>query len=225
MVERRRAEFRSIGFNAPAHLFHPPHGSVQASHSCPLFLLRAFRLLPRSSPRALPRPLPPDSLKHLPTPPPALVHLLPPTDWDGTEEEWAQRAKRDKKAYGVNLTVITSKAKISKKATVRNEVRRRIRDAVRVLVMRGAVVQDGELRCDKAREGPRKWLVPGFSYMVHPTLDVYRAPFPQLVDEVGNALRTVKERIEAKQLEQEWATLTASLPDSPPSEPTPPKTE
>ena len=66
----------------------------------------------------------------------------------------------------MDLTIFCSKKKVHKSAVVRERCKRRLREAVRLVVTRGAGNQGAEVGLqeeDVRKLGPRKWLVPGES--------------------------------------------------------------
>jgi hypothetical protein len=77
-----------------------------------------------------------------------------------------RRGKEGKKAWRMELTLLVSKKKVHKSAVVRNQCKRRFKEAIRLVVMRGAkkgVHGDVETGEDWREEGPRRWLMPGES--------------------------------------------------------------
>lgn len=88
----------------------------------------------------------------------------------------SHRSKTQPKPYTLDLTLFASKKRVHKSAVVRERCKRRVREAVRLVVARGArggaaaptaaaAAGEGlETREEDLREtGPRKWLVPGAS--------------------------------------------------------------
>lgn len=65
----------------------------------------------------------------------------------------------------MNLTIMAGKKKVHKSAVIRERCKRRIKEAIRMVVVRGARAgQNGtqaELEFVVEEEGPKKWLVPG----------------------------------------------------------------
>ncbi|POY73507.1 hypothetical protein BMF94_3444 [Rhodotorula taiwanensis] len=152
---------------------------------------------------------------------------------------------RSRKPYTVDLTIFASKKKVHKLATVRERCKRRCREAVRLVIVRNASagadnagqkskgrVRKGEsaakkekktegltLREDEIRYvGPRKWLMPGYHYLMNITLETYRSPLPELVAATRAALKTLKTKAEAAALEAQIAGIEIAprtrLPDA-----------
>lgn len=72
---------------------------------------------------------------------------------------------RLRKPYTMELTIMVGKAKVHKSAVIRERCKRRLREAIRLVVTRGAgKKQEGEdVVYDEEKRGVRKWLVPGES--------------------------------------------------------------
>lgn len=77
------------------------------------------------------------------------------------------RFKRHHKPYEMDLTIMLSKKKVHKSAVIRDRCKRRLKEAIRVVVVRGARAATArdqttdELVFEQDQEGPRKWLVGG----------------------------------------------------------------
>jgi len=156
-----------LPFNsAVEHLFPKTTAdSFTATHQSPLFTLRASPS-PSRSPSG-PRALGSGSHRHRPTPPPTLYHatsqlrqpVLAPDEVLARE----RALSRLRKPYTMELTIMASKAKVHKSAVVRERCRRRFREAVRLVVTRGAGSKQGpeDVVYDEMNRGVNKWLVPG----------------------------------------------------------------
>lgn len=153
-------QFRSIKYGAHEQMLFPKT-TLQAGVSNELFSLRCF-----PSPRKSTNPprLHEESKALKGTPPPALWHVTHPSGEVLPPEAVRKRlirSKDDKKAWTMELTILVSKKRVNKLAVVRNRCARRLREAIRLVVARGAYVKDGEIAFDQAEEGPRNWLIPG----------------------------------------------------------------
>lgn len=154
----------------PEYLFPSAQQTPSFSYHSPLFTLRCFRSPPRRSPDLVPRPT---SLKRESSvgPPPFLEHTTRADSLqpfiESEEDLASQRASlsRKHKPYTLELTLLVGKKKVHKSAVVRERCKRRFREAVRLVVCRGASGIKGEevVLQTGARDGPRKWLVPGTS--------------------------------------------------------------
>ncbi|GAA5979154.1 hypothetical protein JCM10908_002821 [Rhodotorula pacifica] len=235
-----RLAFRSIPYGSPPNVIFPPSNIPQFSTSNRFFTLRCFPSQSRHLGNGMnPHPPAVSSKKSLPTPPPSL--LLAMTDPDplrpnpflSSREEIQQRAHRlarGRKPYTVDLTIFASKKKVHKNAVVRERCKRRCREAIRLVVVRNAKVpaatgdkEELVLREEDLREtGPRKWLLPGYHYIMNITLETYRGPLPELVTSVREALKTLKVKAEAVALAAHLAEIEIAprtrLPDAFPIE-------
>ncbi|GAA5826092.1 hypothetical protein JCM11251_007160 [Rhodosporidiobolus azoricus] len=243
-------EFRSLPYSSPPSLLFPSPSSqpLQFNYTPPS---RSWSL------RCFPSPKRTESRR--PAPPPALPQPRPRArsgeeepaaeeeEEEAREEELLLLQKKPKKrpSYTLDLTLLVSKKKVHKSAVVRNRCKRRVWEAVRLVVERGARGARGEgvgegaagsvsfvegEREKKRETGPRKWLLPGYHYILTlSSLDIYRAtPLPQLVDELGKGLKEVKRKAEnatlslrLSQISDSFA-LSSSPPFSSPDSPTSP---
>ncbi|ORY90873.1 hypothetical protein BCR35DRAFT_312182 [Leucosporidium creatinivorum] len=217
-----RLTFHSLPYGSPtSHLF-PPFSPHHHTHHTPLFTLRCFPS-PRRSPSSSPRPRSP--LLSLPTPPPSLEHttsdglqpLLTPTEL----RERLRAMKQGKKSWRMELTLLASKKKVHKSAVVRGRCKRRFREAVRLVVLRGASGgEEGvEIKEEWKEEGARRWLMPGYSYVASiPSLEIYRCPFPELVEAMRTALRTLRTKAINAKLQHDLNLIPQPPPDLTPEE-------
>ncbi|GAA5844900.1 hypothetical protein JCM9279_000037 [Rhodotorula babjevae] len=237
-----RLAFRSLPYAAPPHLV-APSSSHLTHHAAPYFSLRCFPSIPRSATKPLfgerQRPQAKTESVHpvgflrgrtawLPSSPPSSSASddSPSSTTDPFLAPSALRASLARaarstraKPYTLDLTLFASKKRVHKSAVVRERCKRRVREAIRLVVVRGAraaregeeAEADGEglvRREEDVREtGPRKWLVPGHHYIMSITLEVYRAPLPVLVEQLRTALRSLKRKAEAAVLARQLADL------------------
>ncbi|GAA5881948.1 hypothetical protein JCM3774_002083 [Rhodotorula dairenensis] len=232
-----RLAFRSIPYGSPPHVVFPPAHVPQFTTSNRYFTLRCFPSQSRTSPNSIananaPAPAPSPKRSH-PTPPPSLIGTTDP-DLDlsspflRTPEDRRRRlaqVAKGRKPYTVDLTLFASKKKVHKSAVIRERCKRRCREAIRLVVVRNASSStDGNdegallLQEDDLRElGPRKWLLPGYHYIMNITLETYRGPLPDLVAHLRAALKTVKTKAEAAALAAQLAEIEIAprtrLPD------------
>ncbi|GAA5973482.1 hypothetical protein JCM8115_004464 [Rhodotorula mucilaginosa] len=236
-----RLAFRSIPYGLPASVVFPPSSTVpQFSTSNKYFQLRCFPSQSRYPDRPEgnnPHPHPPTASlnKSLPTPPPSLLGTTDPSPdrsspFLSSPSERRQRSAqsaRTRKPYTVDLTLFASKKKVHKSAVVRERCKRRCREAIRLVVVRNAAssARTGQeegglvLQEENVREtGPRKWLLPGYHYIMNITLETYRGPLPDLVANLREALKTLKTKAEAAALAAQLADIEIAprtrLPDS-----------
>ncbi|KAL8276642.1 hypothetical protein RQP46_010991 [Phenoliferia psychrophenolica] len=227
-----RLTFRSLAYGSPPSMLFPSSPIVSASFTSPLFSLRAFLPNPASSSPSPssssklkpsnPRPRSPSSL--LPSPPPSILFttssdpanpLLPSQDALRARQ---LQLKRYRKPFTMDLTILVGKKNVHKSAVIRDTCKRRLREAIRLVVLRGAAqTPDGDdVAFDSAREGPRKWLVPGLRYVAAiPNLEIYRHPLPALVETVRTALLKLKATAEDQIINRELARIEAPPPPLP----------
>ncbi|GAA5835380.1 hypothetical protein JCM5353_001761 [Sporobolomyces roseus] len=212
-----RLAFRSLPYASPTQILFPST-SLQFTHSNPIFSLRCFPS-PNSRPTNLP-PRPPRPKTLLPFPPPSLISTTSPSSQPFlTPSELRDRTvklKYSKKPYTMDLTIFCSKKKVHKSAVIRERCKRRLREAVRLVVTRGAANKGGEVGLseeDVRKLGPRKWLLPGFHYIANVTLEIYRVPLETLVEEMRKALKTLRRKAEEGTLAKELDKIPIPLPD------------
>jgi RNase P protein component len=133
-------------------------------------------------------PRQPSPLKEIPTVSPSLQELDDPMLPEDVRRRLLNRLT--KKPYMLALTIDVPKKKVSKLATRRNKIRKRIREAFRAIVQRG-LQDDGETIIE-ADAGVRKWLMGGYEYIVKPEPDVYGCEWPLLVRSIRKALTETK---------------------------------
>ncbi|KAG2007209.1 hypothetical protein CC2G_014922 [Coprinopsis cinerea AmutBmut pab1-1] len=112
------------------------------------------------------------------------------------------------KAVPISLNFATNKAKMGGKAVYASHVRRRVRSAVSLIVTHGAKAKEEEGSANGApsrkklvydleeveqrRTQPGNgWILKGWTYLVFPTLQLYRMPIPDLVSELREALQQI----------------------------------
>ncbi|GAA5902934.1 hypothetical protein JCM8208_006515 [Rhodotorula glutinis] len=231
--------FRSLPYAAPPHLV-APSSSHLTHHAAPYFSLRCFPSVPRSATKPLfgerqqPRAktesvhpvgflrgrtawLPSSSPSSPDSPSPPTDPYLSPSALRASLARTAHASRA--KPYTLDLTLFASKKRVHKSAVVRERCKQRVREAVRLVVVRGArAAREGEEREadgeglvrreeDVRETGPRKWLVPGHHYIMSITLEVYRAPLSVLVEQLRTALRALKRKAEAAILARQLADL------------------
>ncbi|KAF9262756.1 hypothetical protein L218DRAFT_380745 [Marasmius fiardii PR-910] len=114
-----------------------------------------------------------------------------------------------KERLPVSLLVTTVIKRTSKKAVVRNRIRRKIKTALELIAVRGAevreidgkeaLVMDEEKASKMSSEGFRH----GWTYIFYPSLSIFLMPYKKLIPLLEAALFTVNRDIDA--LERKWA--------------------
>lgn len=186
-----------------------PSSPSSSSWSCEYFNIRAIPPPPvsqrASSPRRLGNssPFPKtaarvSSKRDFGTPPPGLTQRLL-EDFDSAWLDNADpvtshsRRRTEPSTYTMDLSIITSKKKIHKNASIRSQIRTKLRNAIRLAVQHGVVYDSTQKELSATGErGIQNWLLPGHIYIVHTTLDVFQLPLPALLERVCIGLQAVK---------------------------------
>ncbi|KDQ20441.1 hypothetical protein BOTBODRAFT_61585 [Botryobasidium botryosum FD-172 SS1] len=164
---------------------HPAVGNPAArlpNVTTPLFQLRAVpqALLQRfssSSARAPSKPLPPRPFVRLP-------HL-------------------EKKKATMTMFSFIGKKSLHKSACIRYKIKLRMKEALRLVVTRGAQVNsEGHIILDDNDVGESRWILQGWAYFFIPTLEMYKHPLPGIISHVRNALHQIKRH--GDMVDREW---------------------
>ncbi|KAF4607798.1 hypothetical protein EYR40_000133 [Pleurotus pulmonarius] len=118
----------------------------------------------------------------------------------------------------MSFFIATSIKNTSKKGTIRSTIKHRLRTALNLIVARGAESgndvrgrQKLVLNEAKATEQGDKWLLRDWTYIFSPTLELYRMPYPVMVETLSKALNSI--RLKGLKLEAGWEkTLRAEVP-------------
>ncbi|SCV72619.1 BQ2448_4156 [Microbotryum intermedium] len=199
-------------YSSPLSLLFPPSNVPKQAYTPPsrAWSLRCFPAQPNPNPRHPDAERAPSfSHRHLSPP---LLHLVPSISNQLPKEHplythlVVPRRNKTIDPYKVQLTIMASKKGVHPLAVVRNRCRRRFKEAVRLVVTReaqGAEVDDGGkemvVKVDEENvQGPRRWLIPGYTYIVNLTLQVYKQPLSTMVNEIREGLLQVKSRTNEK---------------------------
>ncbi|CCM05636.1 uncharacterized protein FIBRA_07865 [Fibroporia radiculosa] len=117
-------------------------------------------------------------------------------------EKWPNDSR-----LNVSIMKIVSKS-VSKSACVRSKIGLRIKTALSLIVTRGADVERDvggvERIVFKEEDVGATWLLSSWSYIVQPTLEVYRMPYEKLIPSLRVALSAVKHKAD-KLDASEWS--------------------
>ncbi|KAF9495167.1 hypothetical protein BDN71DRAFT_1506925 [Pleurotus eryngii] len=109
----------------------------------------------------------------------------------------------------MSFFIATSIKNTSKKGTIRSTIKHRLRTALNMIVARGAESgtdtrgrQKLVFNEAKATEQGNKWLLHDWTYIFSPTLELYRMPYPVMVDTLSKALHSI--RVRGLKLETGW---------------------
>ncbi|KAI0301430.1 chondroitin AC/alginate lyase [Russula brevipes] len=103
------------------------------------------------------------------------------------------------RSVDMSMQVVAFHSRVVAQPTVRSKIRRRLKEAVRLIVTRGAAVE-------ASRRGPKvvfragdvgadKWIVPDWTYVAVPTTEMLRMPFAEQVDLMRKGLGFLHGRI------------------------------
>ncbi|KAF8628799.1 hypothetical protein AX15_003714 [Amanita polypyramis BW_CC] len=142
--------------------------------------------------------------------------LKPPSALDPVVPE-------NKKQVDMHLSVATSVKNTSKLAVVRTAISRRVKHALELIVVRGANSRGAHLHVkgrenvvvgrdeaivlddDEAKQMGPKWILNGWMYIFHPTLQLYRMPYHELILLLRWALQSI--HMHGMYLEHQWAEM------------------
>ncbi|KAI0265332.1 hypothetical protein BC834DRAFT_825161, partial [Gloeopeniophorella convolvens] len=101
----------------------------------------------------------------------------------------------------VSLQIVAFKSHLVLAQHLRYKIKRRLREAIRLIVSRGASVAKSPAGWKVVfREediGAEKWIVPDWTYLAVPTSELYTLPFAEYVRLMRNALRHLSKEIRA----------------------------
>ncbi|KAK9898119.1 hypothetical protein P389DRAFT_210460 [Cystobasidium minutum MCA 4210] len=139
-----------------------------------------------------PRTVPPKSRADFGEPALAFDHIVLQDSAIPFKEKAIVRAEAKRhKSYAMSLTIIVGKKKIHKLSTVRAQIRKRVRAAVRLFVQAGMTSDEkGNADCKDIR-GPAHHLLPGHYYTMATSLDLYRMPMDKLLPLISEGLTKI----------------------------------
>lgn len=100
----------------------------------------------------------------------------------------------------MSLQVIAFNSRVPLRPTLRTKIKRRIKEAVRLIVTRGAAVEESRGATPRVvyrpeDVGAEKWIVPDWTYIALPTTEMFRMPFAEQLDMMRKALGAIHRRI------------------------------
>jgi len=105
------------------------------------------------------------------------------------------------------LLFLSSKKDMHNSSVIRSTVKRRVQEAIRLVVTRGASVDaSGRIIFGDAR--PNDYILKGWVYLLYPSIELLRTPWSNLLSQVRSALAYLKEKNEDRALE--WDRLSRS---------------
>lgn len=114
------------------------------------------------------------------------------------------------RAVYASFLIVCSKSAVHKDAVIRRKIARRIREAIKLIITRGAQPNETGSGISFAEKdiGEEKWLLPGHSYVVFAQLEAYRTPWPDLLKVIRDLLYNIKQK--SRSMDRHSRPLTPS---------------
>ncbi|KAI0265351.1 hypothetical protein BC834DRAFT_182152 [Gloeopeniophorella convolvens] len=107
----------------------------------------------------------------------------------------------DVESADVSLQIVAFKSRLVLAQHLRYKIKRRLREAIRLIVSRGASVAKSPAGWKVVfREediGAEKWIMPNWTYLAVPSSELYKLPFAEYVRLMRNALKHLSQEIRA----------------------------
>ncbi|KAF8496865.1 hypothetical protein F5888DRAFT_1703209 [Russula emetica] len=100
--------------------------------------------------------------------------------------------KPEQSSADMSMQVLMLNSRVVLRSTVRMKIKRRLKEAVKLIVTRGAAVEESRkglkvvFRAEDV--GADKWIAPDWTYVASPTSDLFRMSFAELVNSIRQAL-------------------------------------
>jgi len=111
----------------------------------------------------------------------------------------ASPTRPEQRSVDMSMPVVAFRSRVVLRPHVRTKIRRRLKEAVKLIVTRGAAVEAshrGPKIVFRAEDvGADKWIVPDWTYMALPTTEMFRMPFAEQLDLMRKALGAIHRRI------------------------------
>ncbi|KXN88437.1 hypothetical protein AN958_07343 [Leucoagaricus sp. SymC.cos] len=95
----------------------------------------------------------------------------------------------------MSLYFSIGKARTHKHATKRRRLRTKIKEAINLIVTRGASVDEETKEMtfnkDEVQKRGHKWILPDWAYLCYPNPEVYLAPYPDLIKALRGSLQQI----------------------------------
>ncbi|KAH9956828.1 hypothetical protein BGW80DRAFT_1386103 [Lactifluus volemus] len=106
----------------------------------------------------------------------------------------------EQRSVDMSMQFVSFKSHVVLKPVVRTKIKRRLREVVKLIVTRGAAVEESRTgqKVVVLREedvGADKWIVPDWTYIARPTTELFRMPFAELLDLMRKTLESLHRRI------------------------------
>ncbi|KAF8574033.1 hypothetical protein K439DRAFT_880003 [Ramaria rubella] len=127
----------------------------------------------------------------------------------GFEED--RDSDRATHALPMSIMILVPKKPVHRSGIVRSKIKLRIKEALSLVAIRGAVAPcndkaDIVLRTPEGisnKDCEASMILQGWTYVIRPSLEAYRIPWPHLLKHVREALLSIKTK--ATELENQWA--------------------
>ncbi|KAF8266580.1 hypothetical protein EI94DRAFT_1584930 [Lactarius quietus] len=113
----------------------------------------------------------------------------------------ARPQRPEQRNVDMSMQVVAFNSRVVIRPTVRTKIKRRIKEVVRLIVTRGAAVEESlgappkvVLRPEDA--GAEKWVVPDWTYIALPTTEMFRMPFVEQLGLMRKALGFIRRRVQ-----------------------------
>ncbi|KAH9997058.1 hypothetical protein BJV77DRAFT_960321 [Russula vinacea] len=105
----------------------------------------------------------------------------------------------EQRSVDMSMQFLTYNSRVVIRPTMRIKIKRRLREAVNLIVTRGAAVEEsrkGPKLVFRAEDvGAEKWIAPDWTYAALPTTELFRMPLAELIGLMRQALGTLHQRI------------------------------
>ncbi|KAI0255057.1 hypothetical protein BJV78DRAFT_1359042 [Lactifluus subvellereus] len=105
----------------------------------------------------------------------------------------------EQRSVDMSMQVVAFNSRVVLRPTVRTKIKRRLKEAVRLIVTRGAAVEEsrrGPKIAFRAKDvGADKWIVPDWTYIALPTTEIFCMPFTEQIDLMRKALGSLYRHI------------------------------
>jgi len=94
------------------------------------------------------------------------------------------------------MQIVAFNSRVVIRPTMRTKIKRRLKEAVRLIVTRGAAVEESRGAIPRIvfrpeDVGAEKWIVPDWTYIALPTTEMFRMPFVEQLGLMRKALESI----------------------------------
>ncbi|KAF8273833.1 hypothetical protein EI94DRAFT_1078359 [Lactarius quietus] len=100
----------------------------------------------------------------------------------------------------MSMQVVAFNSRVALRPTVRTKIKRRMKEAVKLIVTRGAAVEESRGATPRIvfrpeDVGAEKWIAPDWTYIALPTTEMFRMPFAEQLGLMRKALEFIHRRL------------------------------